>query len=95
MAKSFTSLYKGDYYTIDEYKHLADMLGGNLLALVINGSIIRGLKPSRIKLDINGFFISFVYNLIYHTSLSDIPLHINTDSPIFRAICQWRLDINK
>lgn len=95
MAKSKPSLYKGDYYTLDEYKHLADMLNGNLLALTINASIIRGLIPSRIKRDIKNFFLQNVYTLVYDTHLNDIPLQINTEIPAFKSICQWRLDINK
>jgi hypothetical protein len=102
MSKNKPSLYKGDYYTPEEYTALHKLL-------VITKNLIESLlfvhtektHSKNIKKHIQGLNqiltdsdIISIYNLIYNTPLEDIPLFLNT-SDLHRTICQWRLQINK
>ena len=95
-TKSKPSLYKGDYYTIEEYEALAGLLGGNLLSKIIKANIRKGAVT--IKRRLHGyhdvFRMAVPYDLIYNIPLNDVPLYLSRDD-VSTTICQWRFQINK
>jgi hypothetical protein len=107
MPKNKPSLYKGDYYTQEEYDILHKLLVNpkglveSLLSIHTSKSYSKDIKQSIYGLNsitavsnhtkYNGVSI---YNLIYNTPLDNVPLFLNT-SPLHRIICQWRFQINK
>jgi len=108
MPKNKPSLYRGDYYTLEEYRTLSKLLydGKNLIETLLRIHTAIGNNPEEIKLSIkkliNPIFVcigsryngSGVYDLLYNTHLNDVALYINT-SNVHSVICQWRFQINK
>ena len=97
-AASKPSSFRGDYYTTEEYKELTNFLKPNCLFLqIIKSRIDKG--PAAIKRAIRNVAIlgatSMVYELIYKTPLSNIPLYLNTENHYNTSTCQWRFHINK
>lgn len=102
MPNNKPSLYKGDYYTTEEYSILHKLLA-NPKGLVESLLFVHTEKTRSkyIKKHIQGLNqiptdsnIISIYNLIYDTPLENIPIFINT-SPLHKIICQWRFQINK
>jgi hypothetical protein len=93
--KSKPSLYRGDYYTIEEYRLLAKFLGSSLISFIIKNYLCNGASSVKrhihIYKDVSG---ANLYDLIYNTILDNVPLFLNEDNE-FTSVCQWRLQINK
>jgi hypothetical protein len=108
MPKKKPSLYKGDYYTTEEYTALHKLLVNpkgliaSLLFVHTEKSYSKNIKVTIQSLssitDVSyrskyGNGLS-IYNLVYNTSLENVPLSLNK-SDLHRTICQWRFQINK
>ena len=93
--KSKPSLYRGDYYTIEEYEALINFLGADLLSHIIRRYLPKGASAVKRRIHSLGIVIGVAYDLIYNTPLDNVPLFLNEDSKLYTTICQWRFQINK
>jgi hypothetical protein len=96
-TSTLPSLYRGDYYTPDEYAQLKNLiLQDHTLRYTLLFNALENDDPKKIKRSIKDIELPYKYSLwkiIYDTPLEDIPRHINDEDIMY--ICQWRLQINK
>lgn len=102
MPKYKPSLYRADYYTLEEYRLLVTLLNGNLLGLTIancfdNIKKIKRAVQCKFYLTTQGMLTNILTanELIYNTPLSGLLIYINSSNSAVVAICQWRFQINK
>jgi hypothetical protein len=110
MSSKPIALFRGDYYTKDEYALLKNMIANDTsLQFQLLSSTLDN-KPTSIKRKLYHHYKNTkIYNpgdryskaseftpyvIMYNTPLHNLPLHINGPN-IIKAICQWRFQINK
>ena len=86
-TKSKHSLYRGDYYTIEEYEELMKFLGSSLISFFIKNYLRNGVSAVKRHIHRNPIYkdVSGVnlYDLIYNTPLDNVPLFLNEDSHMY------------
>ena len=104
-TKSAPSLYRGDYYTRQEYDQLIILIRDNKSYLFSwLGTILFSKKPSTIKREVKRISDTFfnatlntsnipLYKIMYDSPLGDVPLYLNHNE--LNIIAQWRFQINK
>lgn len=96
-TSTMPSLYRGDYYTPDEYDQLKILISENrTLEYILLLNALEHKDTKIIKRSIRDITLPYrhsLWKLMYDTPLESIPLFIN--DPNVTSICQWRLQINK
>lgn len=102
-TKSAPSLYKGDYYTRQEYDQLKTMILPRREFVFLWLRFILDKKPDQIKREVKSCYIKIQgvqdfqkpYELMFCTPLENIPRYLNEKEDICIYLAQWRFQINK
>lgn len=90
-------------YTRPEYEKLLSMLSFSILSVMLKALLKNNIKNIRKSHGTNYKYLSeyiygtsmITYQFIYQHVIDDLPMHINHNLDVVKAVIKWRMEINK